>query len=1499
MAQVQFKRGTATNFNSMGTKDPGTLYVVGNVTAYDTGSGPDLVPTPADYCELFLGGNLIGVGHLATKKRPGLIPKLPASNQTNYWLQATASGPQWANLSDAISLDDVLFRHRAQNIYGEKSVLGNDFNIIGMVAEESGDAAADEVSTHLKLFTYPGPKSFFSDNDHGSGYWTDSPNILFKGFQYNESFLDDTSITAYTQTPSSSIGYYSSASYSIGKRLYSKLTVANDKVHLDHPEGEQDYIYLESEISRFAASSSPIKNTIITVSSPNGADIIKKGGGALDNIITFEGTTVTPISGDLAGELRISPVIHIKDYSGVSTVTISGATGQVRAKSFKLDSVSGTDNTKWIRADGTASAGGLFSSTDPGIVPAYGTDWTSTEDVFLTGSGWKEIAGLGSLDLTNVMYTNTDQTVSGKKTYSQNQEITSTSTQKALILRNGSASSTTAYGNTPAILFAQGKSIFDGSSPGNYPDWKVFGYSSAVTDGYLRLQTTKTSSTWTNFIEMYAKYGSAANGVAATGSYLQLGTSSFNIDTKTYGNEILYSASAGAVSPYIQFNRGTSARLNWKVYSDTTGVLHMKPEFTGTLNSSEIVKVVVDDAGSGKPAQLNVGNAYMNNYVVGSTTYAFGSASGGMYITSGDVRVNDGDVEVKSGDMLARDGDIKSQRFKVINGDGTDATNSVETYIRANGGGYGGVFTGATSSADGSAGLVKKPLIADTGKFLKGDGTWATPANTDTKVTQSPMTASQGSYYPVLMKKDTNTTATTDTVWFSSAKTDSNFNLAADRNGNLRTKGLESVGNAKFHSGTLFYGEENVFYGGSTNKNAITIMEPSDTIGAETSSILFNRSQGEQGYLDWKVYSTNHGVLTFEPKYDTSLIGTESVMVNIKDTSSKPVSVSIGDQVLIGKIFGSGTTQSPWTYGMFIDSGRLHIEDGRIEVIAGDISTEEGDIHTGTGDISTDVGNIYTSEGNIYAAEGDIIDHGGYVKAPGFKLIATSSPYADMTDSPDTFIRANGSNVPGGVFTGVHWDSGNAEYDVSEAGLVPKLWYSGIPDVYGGGDFDANHFLLFGDGQWRRASFGNLDLSMQLYCATSDTTLYPFLLRPESIFTSGSISSVKIAASGVNAGVTGQGSLYGTGLNITNGSSSFNGSSVSINSTSTGVDSNVSLTLNTNSGSATNANAPIIKFRNANESKNIFTISAQRQVNSSSVKRSLVTLGPGDYAGSTSYPNYLAVDFSRMEVCDVFSDGGVFETSNGTLLANGSDGSVQSRKFIVLNSNDTQATQSDATFIRANGNGYGGEYSFSSSTHIGTAGLVPGYTSGAYDEFLRYDGSWASPFDDFTCEEIEASYLDSNAGNNYYPLIVFGNFNPKGSDVASLKYQASGSGNSWTYSLTADRSGNLKANKLTAASGVTVTSGGATITAGGLTVTAGGVTVTAGGAAINGGNLSVSNGSITAKNTITSSTGNIVATAGNITATAGNIVATAGNFVATAGHYYWNTNTPVCEWQDF
>ena len=47
------------------------------------------------------------------------------------------------------------------------------------------------------------------------------------------------------------------------------------------------------------------------------------------------------------------------------------------------------------------------------------------------------------------------------------------------------------------------------------------------------------------------------------------------------------------------------------------------------------------------------------------------------------------------------------------------------------------IMTGATSSAAGISGLVPAPAAGKQGAYLRGDGTWAVPTNTDTKVTNT------------------------------------------------------------------------------------------------------------------------------------------------------------------------------------------------------------------------------------------------------------------------------------------------------------------------------------------------------------------------------------------------------------------------------------------------------------------------------------------------------------------------------------------------------------------------------------------------------------------------------------------------------------------------------------------------------------------------------------------------------------------------------------------
>ena len=82
---------------------------------------------------------------------------------------------------------------------------------------------------------------------------------------------------------------------------------------------------------------------------------------------------------------------------------------------------------------------------------------------------------------------------------------------------------------------------------------------------------------------------------------------------------------------------------------------------------------------------------------------------------------------------------------------------------------YGGVMGGATTTTDGTIGLVPQPLIADRTKFLRGDGTWVTPTNTDTKVTQINTTTNKD--YRVIFSYSDNDTSHTYAVRKSASLT--------------------------------------------------------------------------------------------------------------------------------------------------------------------------------------------------------------------------------------------------------------------------------------------------------------------------------------------------------------------------------------------------------------------------------------------------------------------------------------------------------------------------------------------------------------------------------------------------------------------------------------------------------------------------------------------------------------------------------------------------------
>lgn len=186
---------------------------------------------------------------------------------------------------------------------------------------------------------------------------------------------------------------------------------------------------------------------------------------------------------------------------------------------------------------------------------------------------------------------------------------------------------------------------------------------------------------------------------------------------------------------YIYHRLGTGIWSSWKRLAYTSDVLDVKKATTTSVGGVIVSNVstsavsltsangTTDDRYYGVQMDKD-GKAFVNvPWVQGSYTLPTASAS-----TLGGIKVGD-NLTITNGKLSA----VKTQVYiapdytsGVKIGSITVDDTSYNLYIPT----PASVFVGAKASQAGTSGLVPQPVSGDHTKFLKGDGTWATPTNT-------------------------------------------------------------------------------------------------------------------------------------------------------------------------------------------------------------------------------------------------------------------------------------------------------------------------------------------------------------------------------------------------------------------------------------------------------------------------------------------------------------------------------------------------------------------------------------------------------------------------------------------------------------------------------------------------------------------------------------------------------------------------------------------------
>ena len=180
----------------------------------------------------------------------------------------------------------------------------------------------------------------------------------------------------------------------------------------------------------------------------------------------------------------------------------------------------------------------------------------------------------------------------------------------------------------------------------------------------------------------------------------------------------LNTASSPANDDYLPIDGATNGTR--KISADFINNLITDVEVDGT---SVVTSGVAEIDLSGKQDTLTAGSnitiAQDGTISATDTTYTAGT---NVDITGGVISATDTTYTAGANITIDANNEISA----------TDTTYTAGTNVQINNGVISATdttysaFTGATSGADGSSGLVPQPLIADKDKFLKGDGTWDT-----------------------------------------------------------------------------------------------------------------------------------------------------------------------------------------------------------------------------------------------------------------------------------------------------------------------------------------------------------------------------------------------------------------------------------------------------------------------------------------------------------------------------------------------------------------------------------------------------------------------------------------------------------------------------------------------------------------------------------------------------------------------------------------------------